>query len=73
LKIALRSRRLPIQTLDLIEGPTRSAEEQNDPQAVCQIGVTGEIYTWIGHGRCSYALHEAESRNGPGHDEVLHR
>jgi hypothetical protein len=41
---------LPIQKIDLFEGPTRLIEEQHEPQAIGQIGVAGEIYPWVGHG-----------------------
>src|SRR6202047_44126 len=62
---------LPVEKLYLIEGPSRHAEEQNEPKAIGQIGVSTEIDARIGHGRCTNALHKAETRNGPGHDQVL--
>src|ERR1700676_59049 len=70
-EVALRARMLPVEKLDLIEGPSWRAEEQNEPKAIGQIRVSTEIDARIGHGRCTNALHKAEARNGPGHDQVL--
>ena len=52
---------LPIQKIDLVEGPTRLIEEQHQPQPIGQIGFAGEIYSWIGHGRDAHATYEAKA------------
>ena len=52
---------LPIQKVDLIEGPSRFIEEQHEPQAVGQIGLAGKIYSRIWHGRFAHATYEAEA------------
>jgi hypothetical protein len=49
-EVALRARMLPVEKLDLIEGPPRRAEEQNEPKAIGQIRVSTEIDARIGHG-----------------------
>jgi hypothetical protein len=49
-EVALRAKMLPVEKLDLIEGPSRRAEEQNEPKAIGQIGVATEIDARIGHG-----------------------
>ena len=41
---------LPVEKLDLIEGPSRRAEEYNEPKAIGQIWVSTEIDARIGHG-----------------------
>src|SRR5437667_5435998 len=70
-EVALRARMLPVEKLDLIEGPSRRAEEYNETKAIGQIWVSTEIDARIGHRRYTNALHKAEARNGPGHDQVL--
>jgi hypothetical protein len=70
-EVALPARMLPVEKLDLIEGSSRRAQEQNEPKAIGQIRVSTEIEAGIGHGRCTNALHKAEARNGPGHDQIL--
>jgi hypothetical protein len=52
---------LPIQKIDLFEGPTRLIDEQHEPQAIGQIGLAGEIYSWIGHGRYAHATYKAKA------------
>ena len=52
---------LPIQKIDLVEGPTRLIEEQHQPQPIGQIRFAGEIYSWIGHGRDAHATYEAKA------------
>ena len=49
-EVALQARMLPVEKLDLIEGPPRRAEEQNEPKAIGQIRVSTEIDARIGHG-----------------------
>ena len=63
---------LPSEKLDLVECLARLVEEQHEPQAIGQIGVTGKIYSWIGHGRYANATYKTKARYGPGHDQVLH-
>src|SRR6202140_1670777 len=70
-EVALRARMLPVEKLDLIEGPSRRAEEYNEPKAIGQICVSTEIDARIGHRRYTNALHKSEARNGPGHDQIL--
>jgi hypothetical protein len=57
---------LPIQILDLFEGPNRHTEKQYEPQAIGQIGLAGEIHPWIGHGRYAHATYKAKARDSPG-------
>ncbi len=52
---------LPIQEIDLVEGPRRIIEEQHQPQAIGHIGFAGEIYPWIGHGRYAHATSEPKA------------
>jgi hypothetical protein len=41
---------LRIEKFDLIERPSRRAEEQNEPNAIGQLWVSTEIDARIGHG-----------------------
>ena len=52
---------LPIQKIDLVEGPTRLIEEQHQPQPIGQIGFACEIHSWIGYGRDAHATYEAKA------------
>ena len=52
---------LPIQKIDLVEGPTWLIEKQHEPQAIGQIGLAGEIYSWIGHRRYAHATYKAKA------------
>jgi len=40
---------LPVEKLDLIEGSSRRAQEQNEPKAIGQIRVSTEIQARFGH------------------------
>ena len=67
----LLARVLPVEKLNVLEGPTWLTEEHHESQTIGQIRVAGQIYTRIGHGGCTDAAYEAEARNGPGHNEIL--
>ena len=48
-------------------------EKQHQPQAIGQIGLAGEIYSWLGHRRCAHATYKAKARNSSRQDQVLHQ